>query len=41
MWGSLGIMGLEMLARFGDLESGRAWILDSVGDREVLVCRSP
>lgn len=41
MWGSLGIMGLEMLARFEELESGRALILDSVGDREVLVCRSP
>lgn len=30
-----------MLDRFGELESGRAWILDSVGDRKVLVFRYP
>lgn len=39
--GSLGIMGLETLERFGELESGRAWVWGRVGDREVLVFRYP
>lgn len=34
-------MGLETLDRFGELESGKAWVLDRVGDREVLVFGYP